>query len=225
MTVPHLFALAATGAAAPPPVIGLVGIGADVTATAGSPRSVDIPYPSEPLVAGYIAVIHINAANGPGFGGDVSTSWTSIGSGTRGQAFWKLLDGTETGTVSATDDANIAAFMSVWGGLHTTSPVVGFAAGANTGSSTMKYPTITPSAQPSVVFAQGNGFDNGGTVATPTGTNPTFAYLGGAEIGSSAQVEVWYGDCTSTSALGARDTANTGWGNFYNGLVYALRYA
>lgn len=215
MRTPLLASFVTKGGGGVAPSAPVITFGSFVTATSGSPRSIAVPYPAGIEAGDYLLLIAGRSAAGSW---NAPSGFTSVVTGHRGVWWRKHATGSESGTVTVTNSGNIKGIMLLIKGLA-AAPTGAVASQASVSSGNIPYPSITPSA-PALIVASGHGLDGGVAGLLPSGTNPTFELV--AEQGSAVRMKISAGLSDSTSALGARSVAATGFANFYHGIVGAL---
>lgn len=199
----------------------------------GAPAST-LLWPFTPAV-GDVALIFGTKSNFNSF-----STWPSLTdfgaplhTGEFGAVYGRVVDGSETlsgYSVVLGASAQHVSIIVVLRGLAGLTDV-GFAVQTAASSGDIVYPTITPSAAPSLIFyvansTTGNAFSFAAAV-NPGGSNPTPVQLTDSWNGSSPpqpRCVIWTGNCTSTSALGNRSVAATGMGNnYWHGLTFGVQ--
>lgn len=198
--------------------------------TGGSPTST-LYWPFAPA-SGDVAVLYSSRSNFDSF--QAITDFTLVHQGPRGAIYTRLCDGTEDLSGYSVDLAGSfggrhASIIIVVKGLSGLTEV-GFAtqSPAVSAPTDITYPSITPTSQPSLIFYSGHGLLSGSPAVNPGGSNPTPVLLtetSDSNPPNTTQIihcAIWVGRCTSTSALGARTVAETGWSNFYHGMTFGI---
>ena len=212
----------------PENVAGLIGVG-PMAAEASGANTLNVLFPDIVIPINSFAVLHYNMSNSnvPSSAAAGFTVINDVNGTTRGGIHGKICEGNEQNeTVVLTyASSNCSAFISVWRGIENSSVANAVATcirGANTSSGNMTYATMT-AGQDALCIAQGNGLIAGGTPVNPSGSNPTYLDLGDASIAAGARCAAFYGFTTNPEALGDRGVAATGFTNFYNGIMLALK--
>lgn len=197
----------------------------------GAPAST-LYYPSTPVV-GDVALVFLTNTNGA-LGPTLTDFGSPVLTGDRGAIYTRLCNGSETLTgisVVCGGTARHCSIIILVSGLAGLTVRGSATVGVNSPPSDILYPTITPSAAPTLVFYSFHDSVSTNVLPSPAsnpgGTNPTPALLvdsGPIFVTSNlTRCIIWSGLCSSTSALGNRTVPNYGTGNnFYHGMTFAI---
>lgn len=209
----------------------LAGAWAHSSGSGPSPQST-LNWPKTPAV-GDVALIFMTKSNFNPFGAHPSITdfGAPLHADDLGAVYSRVVDGTETltgYTVAVGGSQKHCSIMILISGLAGFTDVGWAVQSAVSSPTDIKYPTITPSAQPSLIFYTSHAaiFGTGSTVS-PGGSNPTPSMLTDSEPSrtgaATCRSVIWTGACTSTSALGDRTVAETGLdGNYYQGMTFGI---
>jgi hypothetical protein len=202
------------------------------SADSGTTRTASVPYPQSNLIDTddvlLLFATKSNAASWPAISG-----WSLQTGGERGALYWRLASGRDTGTVAVSCGAtssSIVGAMCVVHGAATVSPFAGSASvTSQSDDQDIRYPGITPSVQPTVVFASAHGLRGSqASPVVPSGSgHPTYSLALDSQDTFGAAVcrlVVFTGSSTSTSSWTTINATNSSTLiNFHHGMTHALK--